>query len=178
MNFWLFLFLIFIGIILLTLAWSSISLAPFVPTRKKDLERIFKLADFKKGDIFYELGSGNGRVILAAAKKFNIQATGFEIAWPLWLFSEIKRLFFVNKKRVKFSLRDLFKVDLSKADVIYVFGMPDTIKNKLQHKLQNELKNGAKVISYAFTFSDWRVTEKSKPKKKDTSIYLYTIRKD
>ena len=71
--------------------------------------------------------------------------------------------------------KNLFKEDLSRADVVYFFGLPKSIKNKLKKKLERELKPGARVVSYAFTIPDWDIVVKDKPREKDTPVYLYKI---
>ena len=172
MDLFLLFFTIFIALVLLSMAWSSISLAPFVPTRTRDLKRIFELADLKEGEVFYELGCGNGRVILYAIKNFPIRVVGIESFWLLWLISRI-RLLSVSKEKAKVKFGNLFKEDLSQADVVYFFGMPDSIKKRLKDKLDRELKPGARVVSYAFSLPGWKAKRASKPSQKDVTIYLY-----
>lgn len=132
-----------------TMAVASLSLAPWVPTRKKDFGRICRLAEFKPGDVFYELGCGTGGVIFNAAKNYDIEAIGLEIALPLYCIAKVRQ-WLAQKKNVQIKLRSLFKEDLSKADVIFIFGMPKPMAVKLREKLLRELKPGAKVISYVF----------------------------
>lgn len=164
---YLFIFLCFFSIII-----SCLSFAPWVPTRKKDLRRIFELADLKPGEVFYDLGCGNGRLAIYAAKNFQARAIGLELALPLYLVCAIRKLFSGNKL-LKFKLQNLFNENLSGADVIYIFGMPDKLKIKLREKLERELKPGARVITYAFPIKDWMPERVDKPARDDVSIYLY-----
>jgi len=175
MNIWLLFFLIFINLIVLMVLWSSISLAPFVPTRKKDLVHILKLADLKTGQNFYELGCGDGRVVMYMVRNSKAIGTGFEVNGLLWLFCVIKKIFY-REKKVNFKLKDLFKEDLSQADVIYFFGMPHSVKSKLQNKLKNELKPGSKVISYTFSLPGWQADKVDRSRKGGAPIYLYIIK--
>lgn len=161
-------------ILLLTVAWSSISLAPFVPTRKKDIQRIRRLAELKSNEIFYDLGSGNGRVVIGVAEKSTGKAVGIEAAWPVWAYSKI-RAWFTENKNIEFKFGNLFKEDLSHADVVYFFGMPNSVKSRLKGKLERELKSGARVISYAFSVPGWHEEKIDKPRPKDISIYLYKM---
>lgn len=172
MDIFLLCLLIFISLLLLSVAWSSVSLAPFVPTRTKDLERIGRLAGLKEGDVFYELGCGSGRVSLYMVRHFGARAVGIEATWPLWALCELKRLF-LRQKNLEFRFGNLFREDLSSADVIYFFGMPDSIKKRLKEKLARDLKDGAKVISYAFKVPGWAEERMDKPGKKDVALYLY-----
>jgi len=163
---------IFLVISILSLALSSLSLAPWVPTWKKDLPRIFKLADLKPNQIFYDLGCGNGKTVIYAAENYNAQAIGLEMALPLYLVCKFRQLFHW-RKNLDFKWKNLFKENLSQADVIYVFGLPKAIQGKLIQKFEQELKPGAKVISYVFPFTSWVPKIIDRPQPNDIAIYLY-----
>ena len=170
MDVFLIFLVLFAGLMLLTVAWSSISLAPFVPARKKDLKRIFELAEMGEGDVFYDLGCGNGRVAVWGAKRLPIKAYGIEAAWPMWLVCKVRGIF---RRNLEFKFGNLFKQDLSGADVVYFFGMPGSAQKRLKLKLEEELKPGAKVISYAFELAGWKAERVDKPEKNEVAIYLY-----
>jgi len=161
-------FLVFI----FSLAFAGWSFAPWVPAFKKDLPRIAKLAKLKPGQKFYELGSGTGSVSFYINKTTGTDVVGLEISLPMYLISKVKQLFYKNPK-LKIRFKNLYKQDLSDADVVYFFGIPRTLKDKLRLKLENDLKPGAKVISYAFLIEDWQPEIIDKPGAKDVSIYLY-----
>ncbi|PIR94997.1 hypothetical protein COT95_01065, partial [Candidatus Falkowbacteria bacterium CG10_big_fil_rev_8_21_14_0_10_37_6] len=127
--------------ILFTIALAAWTFAPWVPMRKRDLQRVFALASLKPGEIFYDLGCGDGRVVVYAAKNFNARSIGIEMALPLFWLCELRRVF-AGSKNIIFKWKDLFKEDLSNADVVYFFGVPQSIKNKLRQKLERELKPG------------------------------------
>jgi len=167
---------VFILIILVfPLAIASLSLAPWVPTRKKDLERIKKISSLKPSEIFFELGSGTGGLSFYLSKNCpNSNIIGIELAFPLYLFCKIKKLFYKNKN-LKFKLKNIFKTDLSKADAVYFFCKGGNEINKLKEKFEENLKPGTKIISYAFSIPGWQPERIDKPTKKDVSIYLYKI---
>jgi SAM-dependent methyltransferase len=169
------LIIIFFILILLSVAWSSVSLAPFVPARKYDLPRILALAALKPGENFFDLGSGNGRVIRYVAKNSLAEAIGVEAAWPLYFFSRVWQIL-VRGGKIKFLWANLFKVNLAEADVVYFFGMPAAIKIKLKQKLEGELKTGARVISYVFPVEGWEADKISEEDGRVT-IYLYKVKK-
>jgi len=165
--------LIFFLICLLTVALASLSLAPWVPTRKKDLPRILKLADLQADEIFYDLGCGDGKVVAYLAKNTKAKTIGIELAFPFYLVCKMRQLFYRNKN-LKIKFKNLLKKNLSNANVVYLFARsPETLNKGFKQKLEHELKPGARVISYAFPFPGWIPTIVSKPNKNDITIYLY-----
>lgn len=167
------LLLIFAFLCLFTVAIASASLAPWVPSRKKDLIRIFKLADLKPGEIFYDLGCGDGRLTVCAAKNFKARAIGIELALPLFFVCAIRKLF-SRGESLKFKLKNLFKENLAEADAVYIFAAsPGKLRGKIKQKLENELRPGARVITYAFPVEGWRPEIVDKPSEKDVAVYLY-----
>lgn len=170
-------YFIILILILLTAATTIIackSFAPWVPCRNRDLKRIFKLADLKYGEIFYDLGCGDGKTVVFAAKNFNAQAIGIEFSLPLFIICKIRQIINYNQK-IKFKWKNLFNEDISKADVIYFFGIPKTIKNKLKEKIKREAKPGMRVISYVFKVEGWEPELIDKPSENDLAIYLYKV---
>ncbi len=159
-------------ILIFTMGIAGLSFAPWVPTFKRDLKRIADLADLQPGQKFYELGSGTGKVLFYINKMTGAETIGFEIGLPFYLISRVKQVFIGNQK-VKIKYRNFFKQGLSDADVVYFFGIPKTIKDKLRQKLEKELKPETKVISYAFAIEDWQPVKVDKPGERDIAIYLY-----
>jgi len=160
-----------LGIIALTLLAATLSIAPWVPTRRRDLKRIFELADLKEGESFYDFGSGTGTLIFSAAKMTKGNPVGVEMSMPLYIFSQIKKYLTRNKK-VNFILKNAHAVDLSKIDVLYIFGMPGRFE-KLKAKLKKEAPAGMRLISYAFALEGLEPERVDKPSDKDLPIYLY-----
>ncbi len=156
--------------LLLTIAFAAKSLAPWVPAWSKDLKRIARLADMKPDEVFYEVGCGDGRVCDHIQKRFGVKAIGIELAFPLYLVCLVRKL---KNRKLIFKCRDLFGVDLSKADVLYFFALPNSIE-RLKDKLKKELKPGARVISYTFPLPGWTPITIDK-QEGETDIYLYQI---
>lgn len=173
------LYIYIIGIIvLLPIAYGGLMYAPWVPTRSRDLERIKQLSGAKKGDIFYELGSGDGRVSTYIAKHTPARVIGYEIAFPVFIASFIRKIISrLGKNKLQFRLANFFKHSLHDANVIFTYGMPEHLANKLRDKLENELQAGTKIVSYVFKIQGWEPVEYSKPKKTDMGIYVYEIGK-
>jgi SAM-dependent methyltransferase len=128
--------------------------APFVPMEPEIVTRILDQVRIKKGDIFFDLGSGDGRLVIAAALK-GAEAYGIEIdpirVWYSRLWIYILRL----SKRAKILKKNIFDVDLSKADIITAYLLPETHK-LLQSKLEKEAKNGTRIVGIAFKFPGWK----------------------
>lgn len=165
-------FLSFLFLVLGTFAWGGILAAPWIPVWRKDLKRLLDLADIKPGETLYDLGAGDGRIVIMAAKEYNAKAVGYEIASLPYFFAYIKILVLGLRGKAKFKYRNFFKEDLSGADVIVTFLTPPAME-KLKPKFEKELKPGARVVSYAFSIKGWEPKQKSKPDKKTTAIYLY-----
>lgn len=164
--------IIFIYVLLLTSVYAGWRGAPWVPTRKKDVERFLKLAEIKSGQKMYDLGCGDGRLLCAAAKA-GANAQGYELSLFPFILAHIRRLFRKERSRIKISYRDVWNTNLSDADVVYFFLMPK-VYPKLKEKFERELKKGAKVIAYVWPIQEWT------PLKVDTSdhrsnIYLYQL---
>ncbi|MGB9598593.1 MAG: hypothetical protein ACPLZH_01985 [Minisyncoccales bacterium] len=159
--------------VLAALFWAWISFAPWVPTRKRDLKRIFQLAELKEGERVYELGFGDGRFILEAVKKYKVKGFGVEIIPIFYFYVWFKSLFLKNRKDLVLKCGNLFNVDLSSADLVYFWGMPETIEKKLKSKLERELKPGCRVISYVFEIKGWKPDKVSKLEK-EVPIFLYS----
>jgi SAM-dependent methyltransferase len=166
---------VFFVFLLISIAFAFNSLAPWVPTKKKDLKRIFKLAALKPDEIFYDLGCGDGRVAIYAAKNINAKVIGLELAWPLCLICKIRQLFHKNKN-LEFKFKNLFRQNLARANAVYIFAAnPGKLKGKLIKKLEAELKPNVRIITYAFPIAGWQPKIIDKPTKNDISIYLYQI---
>lgn len=167
--FWIFL------IFLISFAYSASKGAPWVPTWKKDLYRIFELADFKEGDVFFELGAGNARVCRAMNKMANekkITCIGIELSLFQQILARVQNLC-SNNRNVQMVMKNAFDVSLDKADVIYVFLMPD-VYQKLKIKIEKECKSGTRIITYAWPIDDWKPHVVSKGDGL-TSIYCYLL---
>jgi SAM-dependent methyltransferase len=128
---------------------------PFVPTPQHVVEAMLKLAEVKKGDRLYDLGSGDGRLVITAAKLYGVRGTGYDI--------DPQRIQEANanaKKEgvenlVRFVNQDLFESDFSDASVITLYLLPG-INLKLRPKLWKETKPGTRIVSHSFDMGDWQ----------------------
>ncbi len=151
-------------------AWSF---APWVPMWKKDLVRVMRLADLQPGEVFYDLGCGDGRVVLEATRIDGVKAIGIELAMPLYAVCQLRRL--LTHSRARFRYGNLFHQSLADADVIYVFGMPASLADRLKKKIETECRPGTRIISYVFLITGWTPESHDRPTETDNSLYRYII---
>lgn len=162
----------FIILILGTFALGGILAAPWVPLWNRDVKRLMDIAAVKKGEKLYDLGAGDGRIIILAAKEYGATAVGYEIATLPYFVGYIKILLLGLRGKARLKYRNFFHEDLSDADVICAFLTPAAME-KLKPKFEQETKPGCRIVSYAFHIPGWEPTKIDKPNKKTASIYLY-----
>ncbi len=144
---------------------------PYVPTNQTVVDAMLKMAKVTKGDVVYDLGCGDGRIVITAAKDYGATGTGIDID-P----ERIKEANENAKKanvtsKVKFIEGDLFKQDFSKATVITLYLLPE-INLKLRPQLLN-LKPGTRIVSHAFDMDDWQPDETMTVD--GATIYFWTV---
>ena len=127
---------------------------PWVPTREKRIRKALELVELRPGEIFYDLGAGDGRVLIMAAKEFGAQAVGIEVGPVQCVVGWLRIWLSGNRQRVRIRCGNFFHADVSKADVVFVYLTSKQTSN-LQEKLARELKPGARVVSIAADFPDW-----------------------
>ena len=126
----------------------------YVPTPPEVVEAMLKVADVKSTDILYDLGSGDGRIPIAAAQKYGARGIGIDIdPQRIREANENARQAGVTDK-VRFLNEDLFQANISDATVVTLY-LLDTLNEKLRPKLLRELKPGTRIVSHAFSMGDW-----------------------
>jgi cyclopropane fatty-acyl-phospholipid synthase-like methyltransferase len=161
-----------------SVAFAQRSAAPspdihYVPTSNGVAEAMLKLAKTTSSDVVYDLGSGDGRIVIAAAKKFGARGVGIEID-PELIKNATKNAAKAGvSDNVSFRQEDLFKTDLSDATVVTLY-LSNSINMRLRSLLQRQLKPGARIVSHRFMMGDW--TPEAEQHLEGTSIYLWTIR--
>jgi hypothetical protein len=144
----------------------------FVPTPQQVVDEMLKVANVKKGDVLYDLGSGDGRIAVTAAKRYGIRAVGIDIdPQRIQEANENARKEGVTDK-VTFKNTDLFTTDISEATVVTLYLLP-RLNVKLRPKLFTELKNGTRIVSHAFDMGDWAPEKHLKVDGRD--VYFWTI---
>lgn len=150
----------------LALSWLAGTDAPYVPTKMELIKKVLKLAGVKKNKKFYELGSGDGRVVYEAAQ-MGADAVGIEQSMLRVWYSQFKAKHF-NLNNAKFIHGNIFNKNYSDANIIYIYLLPKGVK-KLEEKLAKELKKKTIIITQTYHFP------KLKPFKKQENFNFYQI---
>lgn len=152
-------------------------LAPFVPTPQPVVERMLELAEVTKDDVVYDLGSGDGRIVIAAAEKYDAHGVGFEIDPELIRRARENARTARVDHLVEFRQEDLLEAELSGATVVTLYLGPSS-NLRLKPVLRKQLRAGARVVSHEYDMGDWepdRIEEVSTGAETRT-IYLWRIR--
>jgi len=144
----------------------------YVPTPQEVVDEMLKLAKVGKGDVLYDLGSGDGRIPVTAAKRFGIRAYGIDIdPQRIQEANENARKNGVTKL-VQFKQEDLFKAKFADATVVTLYLLPD-LNVKLRSRLLAELKPGTRIVSHQFDMGTWKPDRKVELNGR--TIYLWTV---
>jgi tRNA1(Val) A37 N6-methylase TrmN6 len=137
-------------------AWAQNQekLAPYYPTPETIVVKMLELGDLKAGEKMFDLGSGDGRIVIAAAGKFHAEAIGVELDKDLCRQSleRIRKLGL--EKEAQIINGDILKQDYSTADLVTVYLLPNS-NDKVQPLLERQLKKGARVVAHDFEFRNW-----------------------
>ena len=155
------------AIFLLYLCLAFVTGAPFVPSHRRAVNAMIALSHLEPGMIMYDLGSGDGRTLFAAAKK-GAMAIGFEINPILVVWTKLRILFSPLHQRIKVHWKTLWRADLRDADVVYVYLLPHRMK-QLEKLLKKQLKPNSIVVSNSFIFPHWKIL------RKDTTNHIYVF---
>jgi ubiquinone/menaquinone biosynthesis C-methylase UbiE len=128
---------------------------PFVPTPTKVVDRMLEIAQVGPNDVVYDLGSGDGRIVITAAKKHGARGVGIDIDPERIREARDNARSAGVSDRVQFREGDLFKTDLSEATVVTLY-LLSSVNLQLRPKLLKELKPGTRIVSHAFDMGDWK----------------------
>ena len=128
---------------------------PYVPTSEAVVDAMLKLAQVKNGDLVYDLGCGDGRIVIAAAKNYGARGVGIDINPDRIRDANENAVTAGVQNRVRFLEHDLFAADIHDADVVTLY-LLTSVNLKLRAKLLQELRPGARVVSNTFDMGDWK----------------------
>jgi len=121
--------------------------APYVPTKKKDIEKLLSHVKMKKGELMIDLGCGDGRILRAAAAKYGVRGIGYDVNALVIHFAKIRGRF--QNLPLTFERKDIREIDYSQADIIYLYLFPKIIL-ELQERFDTNTKKSVTIISHAF----------------------------
>ena len=133
-------------------------LAPYVPTPEDVVDKMLSMAQIDKDDILYDLGCGDGRIVITAAKKYGIRAVGVDIDPMRITESNANALYAGVENLVEFKLQDVLKVDFSEATVLMVYLLPESLR-LLRPMFDTLLAPGTIVVSHNYAISGWEHKE-------------------
>ena len=156
------------------------SIAPYLASPMPVVRRMLECAEVKPGEVVYDLGCGDGRILIVAAQEFGARAVGVEIRDDLAkkAMEKVEELQLSDK--IKIIHDNLFNVDISEADVVTLY-LTTSANRKIKDKLERELKPGARVVSHEYEMPGWKPVKVDvfyeNPRYSYTShrIYLYKI---
>lgn len=144
----------------------------FVPTPPQVVDAMLAMANVHQGDVLYDLGSGDGRIPITAAKRYGVRAVGIDIDPQRIAEARANAKAAGVADKVTFRNEDLFKTDFREASVVTLY-LLDTLNEKLRPRLLTELKPGTRIVSHSFRMGDWE-PEKSQDIDGRT-IYFWTV---
>ncbi len=142
------------GPLLSVSAQDTEKLAPYYPTPETIVAKMLQFGELKAGEKMFDLGSGDGRIVIMAARKYKANATGVEFDADLCRRSTERIKSLGLESRARIINGDIMKQDYSSADLLTVYLLPGS-NDKLRPLLEKQLKKGARVVSHDFEFADW-----------------------
>ena len=150
-------FQVFLGLSLILAAWMYLAVpwgAPWIPSSLGTVRKLLEIADVKPGDLVLDLGAGDGRVVIFAAKAFGARGIGIEIDPLRCLVANTAIALLGLRKKARVFHGNMFSFDVSAADVVVLYLLQGT-NQKIKEKLARELRPGARVVSHTFSMTGW-----------------------
>lgn len=144
---------------------------PYIPSTRSNVDEMLRLAAVRPGDVVFDLGSGDGRIVISAAKEWGARGVGIEIDPELVKLSTANAVQAGVGDRAAFRQGDVLKADLREATVVTIYLLTSLVE-RLQPKLYAELRPGARVIAHDYPFPDWQPDRKVSISK---TYYLYVV---
>lgn len=144
-----------------------------IPAHKKGIAKALELADIKPNEKFYDLGCGDGRVLVEAVKKYNCRGVGYELMLPYLLLAKARAKLSGKSEKIDLRLKNIFQSDIENADVVFCFLSPGLMQKMSKYLKTKKLKKEARIISYAFRINDMEPVKKISQSEENWNIYLY-----
>ena len=149
---------------------AAFSFAPWVPSSAPMAARALALCKPQPNQTFVDIGCGDGRIVTMAYRRFGLRASGVEVSLLPYLLAKLRQLRYIGKP-VSIRYQNLFNLPLGAFDIIYIYGLPRTIREKLLPKLLHETHAGTIIISYTFSLHGLTEIEKISDRWRTVRIY-------
>jgi SAM-dependent methyltransferase len=153
-------------------------LAPYVNSPRRAIDKMLEMANLKPGETLYDLGCGDGRILIAAAERYHVKGVGVEISSSLARTAQDNVQAMGLKDQVTIVRGDMMKTDLSQADVVTLY-LITTANESLRPNLEKFLKKDARVVSYDYPIPGWKAVDEEKTDASQYgnrhTIYLYRV---
>lgn len=146
---------------------------PYVPTPQEVVDKMLELADPKEGEIMYDLGCGDGRIVVTAVKKYGVKGTGVDIDPQRIKESKANAKEAGVADKATFMIKDLFEMDFRNADFLTLYLLP-AVNEKLRPQIL-EMKPGSRIVSHAFSMGDWEADEEVTMDPGGQTIYFWVV---
>jgi len=146
--------------------------APYVSTPTQVVARMLSMAKVNKNDLVYDLGSGDGRIVITAAQEYGARGVGYDLDPQRIRESNENAQRAGLTHRVRFTQQDLFEADLSGATVVTLYLLPE-VNLKLRPKLLSELRPGTRIVSHNYPIGDWQPDQVAEVDVNGTLHYVY-----
>lgn len=165
---------IFLVLLTLTAIVHIFFFVPYVPSKQKVARKMIEVARLKAKETVFDLGCGDGRLLMEAEKRAGVRAEGFEIAPLVYLLALARKLLFQSKVKIHF--KNMFRANLRKANVIFCYLLPNVMPS-LAEKIKKECKHGTRIVSNTFHIADLKPYQvfKKDPTKGLPTIYVYKM---
>lgn len=168
------LFLLFFLLLAVTAFMHLLFFVPYVPSSRRSVEMMLRAARLKPRQTVFDLGCGDGRLLIEAEKKTSVSAEGFEIAPLVYLLARLRT--FLGHSKAKIYCKNFFRANLRPANVIFCYLFPNVMP-RLAKKIKKECKKGTRVISNTFHIPGLKLCRvfKKDPVRKIPTIYVYEV---
>lgn len=162
-----------VTVVLASAAWGAWRAAPYIPSRRGEVDALIRLADIQPGQTVFDLGAGDGRLVIAAARA-GAKAVGIEIFFIAWAFGVLRIWRLHLQGRAQMRLGDFFWADLHPADAVICYLLPRGME-RLRQKLMTELRPGARIVVLGWPMPGWRVAGRIDQTKSSMAAYVYRV---
>jgi SAM-dependent methyltransferase len=145
---------------------------PYVPTSQPLVDAMLELASVRPGDVVYDLGSGDGRIVITAAKKYGVRGVGIDINPERIQEAEANARAAGVQGHTEFRREDIFKSDIGEASVVTMYLLP-SVNNRMKPKLLRDLAPGTRIVSHAFDIEGWEPLRTLEVE--GTTLYLWVV---